>query len=128
MGLECPVCRAGDLKVDRIRPLNAVEKINPFLQPPFYVPIWFMEPDRTHQNRLRPMRSLSLSAEAEAPRRFGAEQRRFNPLPCAVTANIGNFRAHGKPRNPYRDPKPVSTVLTVRNRINRSSQGEKYLI
>ncbi len=28
----------------------------------------------------------------------------------------------------YLDPNPVAIVLTVRNRINRSSQGEKYLM
>ena len=39
----------------------------------------------------------------------------------------GRLPAPLPPRLFYRDPKPVSIVLTVLNRISVSSQGEKYL-
>ena len=53
--------------------------------------------------------------------------------PGIMIALVGALRAAGVPddarnRAAQRAPQPVSIVLIVRNRIRRSSQGEKYLM
>ena len=43
-------------------------------------------------------------------------------LRCRSDLTYAEWRLH------QRDPNPVSIVLTVLNKISRSSQGEKYLM